>query len=106
MNVLDCVGSAAFGVVLGWITYRTLRRTQGTGLSDIATVLGVVGGATVTGLFPREGGSFSWYAIGVALGFFGYVVCCMKAPARIVLWMGEDSHEFPPGERRQPPPPN
>jgi NhaP-type Na+/H+ or K+/H+ antiporter len=32
-------GAAAFGLVIGWVTYRTLRRSSdATGLSDIATV--------------------------------------------------------------------
>src|SRR5207248_1563475 len=46
------VGALCFGVVIGWITYRTLRRSSETvALSDIATVVGAVGGAAVTGLF-------------------------------------------------------
>ena len=36
-------------VVIGWITYRTLRRREGaTQLSDIATVLSALGGAAIT----------------------------------------------------------
>jgi hypothetical protein len=89
MTCMDCAGAGAFGLVVGWITYRTLRRKDGTGLSDIATVLGVIGGATVTGLFPREGGAFSCYAIGVAVGFFAYLICSAFVPEKLAAWMGE-----------------
>jgi uncharacterized membrane protein YeaQ/YmgE (transglycosylase-associated protein family) len=87
---LECIGAVCFGIVMGWVTYRTLRRKQGTGLSDIATVLGAIGGATVAGLFPKEDGSFSCYAIGLAVGFFGYLLVSWVAPAKIALWMGDD----------------
>jgi uncharacterized membrane protein YeaQ/YmgE (transglycosylase-associated protein family) len=72
-NIMDIVGAVAFGLVIGWITYRTLRRNkEGAGISDIAAVVGAVGGATVTGLF--ESAVFWAYAIGLAIGFFGYFV--------------------------------
>jgi NhaP-type Na+/H+ or K+/H+ antiporter len=67
------VGAVCFGVVIGWIVYRTLRRTDKAAISDIATVIGAVGGAAVTGLFdaPRL---FGFYAIGLACGFFAYLI--------------------------------
>ena len=66
------IGALLFGVVVGWITYRTLRRREGNAaLSDIATVIGAVGGGAVTVLYG-QGGLFGWYAIGLAGGFFGY----------------------------------
>lgn len=70
---LTLLGAFAFGVVMGWITYRTLRRSQTSGLGDIATVLGAVGGAAVTALFEKGNGSFGAYCIGLALGFFFYL---------------------------------
>jgi len=87
------VGAALFGVVTGWVTYRTLRRTKPNGLSDIATVLGAVGGATVTGLFPKESEAFGWYGIGLAVGFFLYLIIAAVAGRRDNLplneWLGE-----------------
>jgi len=66
------VGACCFGLVIGWITYRTLaRRTGGVALSDIATVLGAVGGGAVTGLF-KDKDLFGLYSIGLAVGFFLY----------------------------------
>lgn len=73
MNVL-VVGALCFGFVVGWVTYRTLRRTGETvALSNIATVIGAVGGGAVTALFDTPE-TFAWYAIGLFLGFFGYLV--------------------------------
>ena len=67
-------GALAFGVVIGWVTYRTLRRTkQESTLADVATVIGAVGGAAVTALF-RVGSLFGSYCIGLFVGFFSYLV--------------------------------
>jgi hypothetical protein len=67
------IGSVCFGVVIGWVTYRTLARKEGgAAISDLAAVIGAVGGGVVLGIFDR-GDSFGWYAIGLAVGFFGYL---------------------------------
>lgn len=67
-------GALAFGVVVGWITYRTLHLRKGeVGLSDIATVIGAVGGAAVTSLF-KEAELFAAYSIGLAAGFFLFLI--------------------------------
>jgi hypothetical protein len=85
------IGASCFGLVVGWVTYRTLRRRSGdTGLSDIATVLGAVGGAAVTGLFkPPE--LFGAYSIGLAIGFFAYffVGVAMEGKEKASGWMLE-----------------
>lgn len=67
-------GAFSFGLVVGWITYRTVRRTKTTGLSDIATVIGAVGGAAVLSLFPAETNAFGAYSIGLVIGFFAYLI--------------------------------
>ena len=71
---LPVIGAICFGVVIGWITYRTLHlRKDDVGLSDIATVIGAVGGAAVTGLFKSEN-LFAAYCIGLAAGFFLFLI--------------------------------
>jgi len=71
---MDTAGAVCFGLVIGWVTYRTLRRNSGsTQLSDIASVLGAVGGAAVTQLF-HDKTLFAGYCIGLAIGFFLYFV--------------------------------
>jgi hypothetical protein len=67
-------GAICFGVVVGWVTYRTLRRSNETvALSNIATVIAAVGGAAVTGLFNSPE-LFGLYSIGLAGGFFAYLL--------------------------------
>ena len=86
-------GAFCFGLVIGWVTYRTLRRrTDGAALSDIATVIGAVGGAAVTALFPSAE-PFGAYSIGLAVGFFGYfVVGLVIEKGDVGAWM-VDSRE-------------
>jgi uncharacterized membrane protein YfcA len=86
------VGAVLFGIVIGWITYRTLaRRTGEVALSDIASVIGAVGGGVVLGLFDDDH-LFGLYAIGLAVGFFAYLAIFFavngrKAGGRV---MGDD----------------
>jgi hypothetical protein len=75
---LSICGSLCFGIVIGWITHRTLRRSTPSGLSDIATVIGAIGGAAVTGLFRRDTGDFGAYCIGLLMGFFAYLSVAIK----------------------------
>lgn len=101
--LLALVGAFAFGVVIGWVTYGSLRRAKRNGLTDISTILGIVGGAAVLDLFPVETGAFGVYSIGLAIGFFGYLKAAKKpdAPA----WLGEERErqtEVPDGGRRAP----
>ena len=86
---MEAVGAALFGLVIGWVTYRTLRRrTDKVALSDIAAVIGAVGGGAVTGLFD-DSAMFAWYSIGLALGFFGYLIAALVLEGNNVAgWMG------------------
>jgi ABC-type Co2+ transport system permease subunit len=70
---VEVFGAFCFGLVIGWVTYRTLRRQGETvALSNIATVIAAVGGAAVTALFTGE--LFAWYSIGLTVGFFLYLI--------------------------------
>jgi uncharacterized membrane protein YeaQ/YmgE (transglycosylase-associated protein family) len=103
-------GALCFGLVVGWITYRTMRRTQTSGLSDIATVIGAVGGAAVLSLFPAKSDGFGTYSIGLAIGFFAYLIVAgvveVKAAKNSALkpinkWLGSEPDETTPTARRQ-----
>jgi|SRR3954447_2829748 uncharacterized membrane protein YfcA len=73
VNTAD-LGAVCFGLVVGWITYRTLvRRTDEASLSDIASVIGAVGGGIVVGLF-KDQHLFGLYAFGLMIGFFAYLI--------------------------------
>jgi uncharacterized membrane protein YeaQ/YmgE (transglycosylase-associated protein family) len=73
---MEAWGAIFFGMVVGWTTYRTLRRkTAQPVLSDLVSVIGAIGGGAITKLFPAgDGGSFAAYSVGLAVGFFGYVI--------------------------------
>jgi O-antigen/teichoic acid export membrane protein len=89
-------GALVFGVVIGWVTYRTLRRREGAvGLSDIATVIGAVGGAAVVELFGSPD-IFGWYAIGLGIGFFGYLGLAWRLEGKKISgWMGVNGDAAP-----------
>jgi uncharacterized membrane protein YeaQ/YmgE (transglycosylase-associated protein family) len=74
---VEGIGALCFGLVIGWVAYRTLRRTkEESTLADITTVIGAVGGAAVTALF-KVGALFGMYCIGLAIGFFAYLVIAL-----------------------------
>ena len=69
---------------------RTLRRTGETvAVSNIASVVGAVGGAAVIGIF--KGSLFEWYCIGLVAGFFGYLILGNFSSLRNVTWLGDGS---------------
>jgi len=72
-------GAFCFGAVVGWVTYYIMRYSQAHALSDIAVVIGAIGGAAVLALFPAQSGLFAAYGIGLAVGFFVYVVILIIA---------------------------
>jgi hypothetical protein len=87
------IGAVCFGLVVGWVTYRTLaRRTDGVSLSDIATVIGAVGGAAVVTIF-KDKMLFGLYSIGLAVGFFAYLIVyiILNGRAKAATIMGQGS---------------
>jgi hypothetical protein len=89
MTIME-VGPLCFGLVVGWITYRTLRRKTGaTALSDLAAVIGTVGGGAVVALFKGEA-MFGWYSVGLAAGFFLYFLIALAiSGTKVEIFMGE-----------------
>jgi hypothetical protein len=81
-------GAVAFGAVLGWVTYYTMRYSKEHAMSDIAVLLGAIGGAAVLKLFTSESGLFAWYSIGLAGGFFVYVLILLIATLISEGWKG------------------
>jgi hypothetical protein len=73
---MEIYGSFAFGAVLGWFLYFTNRYRKGdTQLSDVATLLGVIGGGAATALFgDAKTTLFAAYGLGLAAGFFAYFI--------------------------------
>ncbi|MGV9344965.1 hypothetical protein ACWDSD_09195 [Streptomyces spiralis] len=73
-SVLSLVGSGCFGLVVGWIAYRTLRRSEGSRISDLVTVVAALGGGVVINTRFPDPDLFACYAFGLAVGFFGYLI--------------------------------
>ena len=73
--MLQTVGAAAFGALIGWYVYYINRyRVGDVQFSDLVTLIGVLGGAAVLALFPAGSDLFGAYGVGLAIGFFGYFV--------------------------------
>ena len=80
MEIME-IGGVCFGLVVGWVTYRTLHRREGSAaISDLTTVIGAIGGGAVTALW--EGDLFGWYALGLAIGFFAYLTAALAIEGR------------------------
>jgi hypothetical protein len=98
--MLLMIGAFLFGAVIGWNAYFVNRyRSANVQLSDLAAVLGVLGGAAVLALFPAGTDLFAAYAIGLAAGFFGYfavlIILVAMSPNFTVDW-------FLDGRRKKP----
>lgn len=71
-------GVLCFGLVIGWISHRTLRLSATPIiLSDVATIVEVVGSALVVALLKSDV-LFGLYAIGLILGFFVYFLVALQ----------------------------
>ena len=93
MTLID-IGALCFGVVVGWIASRTLRRSTPGGMYDIATVIGAVSGAAITGIYKPSTDSFGYYCIGLLVGFFAYLVLAIifawKEGKSVGDWLGSE----------------
>lgn len=103
-TVLELIGAAGFGVILGWFTYYVNRyRKSDVQLGDLVTLVGVLGGGAVLALFPAGSNLFGAYGIGLFLGFFGYLVVLIALVARSPNF---DWDWFLDGRRKRPEPPS
>src|SRR5207244_8492546 len=72
-STLQLIGAGCFGALIGWYIYFINRnRKSDVQLSDLVTLIGVLGGSAVLVLFPARTDLFGAYGIGLAIGFFGY----------------------------------
>ena len=89
-SVLQLVGAGLFGVVIGWFSYFVNRhRREDVKLTDVAGLLGAIGGGAVLALFPSGTDLFGAYGIGLAVGFFAYFVVLVVLVARSPGWTSE-----------------
>jgi hypothetical protein len=72
-TLLQLLGAFGFGVLIGWYVYYINRqRTGDVALSDLVTLIGVIGGGAILGLFPAQTDLFGAYGVGLFCGFFFY----------------------------------
>jgi hypothetical protein len=100
-STVQLLGAGGFGFIIGWLTYYSNRWRQGeVKFSDLATLIGIIGGGAVLGLFPQATDLFGAYGIGLFLGFFLYFLF-------MVGWVANsDEHGwswFLDGRSKQPP---
>ncbi|WP_434616457.1 hypothetical protein [Azospirillum sp. B2RO_4] len=99
-TTLQIIGAGAFGVIIGWYLYFINRfRKQDVQIGDLTTVIGVVGGAGITALFKAETDLFAGYGIGLAAGFFGYLVLLSY---QVSSSQNFDTDFFLDGRRKRP----
>lgn len=77
MTFID-LGAMAFGTVIGWFTYFVNRHRGEVKLTDVATIIGALGGGAVLALFPQASRLFAAYGLGLAFGFFGYFIVLFR----------------------------
>lgn len=71
---MESIGATCFGAALGWFTYFTLRYKKDHVISDLGAVIAALGGGAVPKLFASGSTVFAYYELGLAIGFFGYVM--------------------------------
>jgi len=94
MDASLAYGSIGFGMVIGWVTYYTMRKnTKERTLADITVIISALIGPAVIAVFPAPVEStkqtmFGYYGIGLAIGFFLYyilfVIFLWKAPEKVL----------------------
>jgi len=75
LNTLQGLGAFGFGAIIGWYVYYVNRYRRGeVQLSDLTTLVGVIGGAAITQIYGKDPVLFGAYGIGLFIGFFGYLI--------------------------------
>jgi len=95
-------GAASFGLLIGWYVYYINRyRTGDVQVSDLVTIMGVIGGSAVLALFPSGSDLFGAYGIGLAIGFFGYflslIILVGVSPNFDADWFLDGRRKLPDG---------
>ena len=73
-TTLQLWGAGCFGALIGWYVYYINRYRQAdVQLSDLVTLIGVLGGGAVLAVFPARSDLFGAYGIGLFVGFFSYL---------------------------------
>jgi hypothetical protein len=99
-TALQLWGAGAFGAIIGWFVYYINRYRKGdVQLSDLVTLIGVLGGGAILALFPAKSDLFGAYGIGLAIGFFLYFLVLI-----FLVWLSKNFTVdwFLDGRRKKP----
>jgi hypothetical protein len=81
-SVLQLLGAGGFGAILGWYLYFINRyRSADVRVSDLVTVVGILGGGVVSAQFQPRTDLFGAYGVGLFAGFFGYFLTLLAMVA-------------------------
>lgn len=89
-SALQLTGAFLFGMVIGWFLYFVNRhRTEEVKLADVASLIAAIGAGAILALFPAGSDLFGAYGIGLAVGFFLYLVVLVVIVAAQKSWTFE-----------------
>ena len=99
-STIQLLGAGGFGALIGWYVYYINRyRKADVQLSDLVTLIGVIGGTAVLALFPAGTDLFGAYGIGLFAGFFGYFLVLIIL---VAVSKNFDVDWFLDGRRKKP----
>lgn len=82
-STIQLLGAGGFGALVGWHVYFINRyRKAEVQITDLATLVGVLGGGAVLSLFPAGTDLFGAYGIGLFAGFLSYFLVLAVLVAR------------------------
>jgi len=100
---IQIIGAIGFGILIGWYVYYINRhRKADVQISDLVTLVGVLGGGAILAIFPARTDLFGAYGLGLFLGFFGYFLILIIL---VTLSPNFDFDWFLDGRRIRPEPP-
>lgn len=101
-SLIQLLGAGGFGALIGWYVYYINRYRRGdVQLSDLVTLIGVLGGGAVLAIFPQRTDLFGAYGIGLFVGFFAYFLVLL---ALVSSSPNFDADWFLDGRRKRPGP--
>ena len=99
-SLIQLLGAGGFGLLIGWYVYMINRyRRTDVQLSDLVTLVGVIGGSAILGIFKAGTDLFGAYGIGLAAGFFVYFAVLIVL---VGISPNFDADWFLDGRRRLP----
>jgi hypothetical protein len=99
-TTIQMLGAGGFGALIGWYLYYINRyRKADVQLTDLVTVVGILGGGGILALFPARTDLFGAYGVGLACGYFIYFFVLIIL---VAISKNFESDWFLDGRRKKP----